>query len=137
MKKRLLIVTVLLACALVAARTTAFAATPAATPDETALLAKAKEWYFRIKTGNVDKSQLTEQLQKELTPALLKQEAAALKDFGTPTSIDLLQTDSIMGDASYTFGLGFDNGRVVESMAFDDTGKITAISIQIFQKVKK
>jgi hypothetical protein len=98
------------------------------------IVAKAKEWFHRFQTGQIDRSQLNAQVNEQLTSAMIQQEAATLSRFGNPSSFQFLRTYEISGAVAYDFLLQFSAGRIVEMIAFGSDGKIAGIDFQTFVK---
>ena len=98
------------------------------------IVAKAKEWFHRFQTGQIDRSQLNTQVNLQLTSAMIQQEATTLTRFGNPTSFQFLRTYEISGATAYDFLLEFGAGRIVEMIAFGADGKIAGIDFQTFIK---
>jgi hypothetical protein len=105
----------------------------ASTPDSanSKIAAKAKEWFQRFKSGDIDRTQLNPQVNSQLTDTMIRQEGAKLSRLGNPTAITFLRTYSISGATGYDFLLQFKAARVVEMIAFDTHGKIAGIDFQI------
>lgn len=91
------------------------------------IVATAKEWFHRFQTGQIDRSQLDTTVNGELTSAMIEQEGAKLRQFGTPSSFRFIRTYAISGAVGYDFLLQFSAGRIVEMIAFDPGGKIAGI----------
>jgi hypothetical protein len=63
------------------------------------VLAAAKSWFRGFQTGNIDRSQLDDRMNSELTDVLLRQEGARLRPFGSPISFEYLGSEP-EGDAT-------------------------------------
>jgi hypothetical protein len=98
------------------------------------IVAKAKEWFHRFQTGQIDRSQLGDQVNVQLTDAMIQQEAATLRLFGDPSSFEFVRKYAVSGAIGYDFLLQFGAGRVVEMIAFSADGKIAGIDFQTFVK---
>lgn len=96
------------------------------------VVAKAKEWYHRFRTGNIDRRELSGSVNAQLTDPMIRKEAAKLMTLGTPTSFTLLRMYSIAGATGYDFLLKFRTARVVEMIAFYPDGKIAGIDFQTY-----
>jgi hypothetical protein len=94
--------------------------------------AAAKEWFHRFQTGNIDRSQLDAEVNRELTDASIKKEEATLKPFGEPTGFEFIGSQQIKGADGYVFLITFRAGRIAEAIAFDKQGKIAGIDFQTF-----
>jgi hypothetical protein len=95
-------------------------------------LALAKEWFHRFQTGDIDRSQLDQRINKELTQAMIRKEEATLKAYGTPLSFVYERSDPVDGATGYTFLLDFKSGRIVEAIALHPDGKIAGIDFATF-----
>jgi hypothetical protein len=110
-------------------------ASPAPIPSADArVAARAKEWFHRFESGDIDRSQLNAETNAELTDANVRRESAVLKAFGAPTGFSFLRTYPIAGVIGYDFLWQFKSGRIVEMIAFDDDGKIAGIDFETFVK---
>lgn len=96
------------------------------------VVAKAKEWFHRFQTGDIDRSQLNLQVNEELTPKLISQEAATLKPLGSPLAFVFVRSEPTGGAIGYDFAIAFKAARVAESIAFDNAGKIAGIDFRVF-----
>lgn len=92
-----------------------------------AVVARAKEWFHRFVTGNIDRSQLSARLNAEFTDAKVRSESEKLKKLGEPKSFTFLRSYSLETTLAYHFLLQFDSERVVEVLAFGIDGKIEGI----------
>ncbi len=87
----------------------------------------AKDWLHRIQTGNVDRSQLTNEMSAALTPALVQQVAAQLAPLGDPTSVSFVASQTVGAVTIYHFLLTFKTATVNEFLAIDGAGKIAGL----------
>jgi hypothetical protein len=101
---------------------------------DSAITAKAKEWFHRLQTGEIDRSQLDAQVNLQLTDALIRQETAALTALGDPTSFVYVRTYPLAGALEYDFMLQFKAARVVELISFNSGGKIAGLGFQLFSE---
>lgn len=111
------------------------AATPSAAPHvDPKIAAKAKEWFFRFRSGEIDRSQFNDVVKSELTDAMISQESARLKKLGKLVSFRFVSSGPVGAVAiGYYFALTFTSGdKVVEAIAFDGDGKIAGIDFRIF-----
>jgi hypothetical protein len=97
------------------------------------IMAAAKEWFWRFQMGNIDRSQLDDEINQDLTPTMISEESATLKAFGKPSSFVFLRTDRAGGAFGYEFLLTHGSARIRESIAFDGEGTIVGIDFQILQ----
>ncbi len=91
------------------------------------VLALAKEWFRRFQIGDVDRSQLSDTVNKQLTLTIIRREAAQLKPLGDPLSVTFIRSYPISGMLGYDFQLQFKSVRIIEMIAFDGSGKIAGI----------
>ncbi len=96
------------------------------------ITAKAKEWFFRFQTGNIDRSQFNAQTNMGLTDKMIRNERAILKPYGRPSSFAFLGSGPIAGLVGYHFLIQFRAGRIVEAIAFDEWGKIAGLDFQTY-----
>lgn len=89
--------------------------------------AMAKDWLHRIQTGNVDRSQLTNEMSAALTPALVQQVGAQLAPLGDPTSVSFVGSQTAGGITIYQFVLTFKASTVNEYIGIDGAGKIAGL----------
>jgi len=97
-----------------------------------AIVAKAKEWFFRFQSGNIDRSQLNDRVNLELTTDMIEREKHTLQNFGTPKKFNFLRRRKVSGTNAYDFLLTFPSGTILEAIAFDQSGKIAGIDFQPF-----
>ena len=108
------------------------AATASYSPVDPRVVAKAREWFHRFQIGAIDRSQLNLQVNEELTPKLIRQEATTLKPLGRPLAFVFVRSEPIGGAIGYDFAIAFKAARVAESIAFDNSGKIAGIDFRVF-----
>ena len=114
------------------------AAAPAAAPAGTVSLpiadshitAKAKEWFHRFQTGEIDRSQLDAQVNAQLTDDMIHHEAEMLTPLGDPLSFMFVRTYPIDGALEYDFMLQFKATKVIELITFDADGKIAGLGFE-------
>ena len=88
-------------------------AAPAPAPTATtnaAVMVRAKEWFHRIATGDIDRSQLTALMNAQLTDAMIKQVAAQVSPLGEPTSFVQIQSGRQNGSDYYVYAVTFPSG---------------------------
>jgi hypothetical protein len=100
------------------------------------ILALAKQWFRRFQSGNIDRSQLDEKINKELSPTMIRQEAGTLKAYGTPLSFAFVRSEPIDDAMGYYFILDFKSGRIVEAIALHPDGKIAGIDFMPFVRTR-
>ncbi len=98
--------------ALAALEATALAApVPSTTPSpNVAMMDRAKEFFHRIATGDIDRSELTPQMNDALTNAMIKQVAAQVAPLGDPTSFQQVQSGRQGGSEYYIYVVTFPSG---------------------------
>jgi hypothetical protein len=92
--------------------------------------AKAEEWFRRLQTGDIDRSQLDPEVNSQLTGDVISHEAEALTRLGDPTSFVFIRTYPIAQVLEYDFLLQFKGARMVELISFDPGGKIAGLGFE-------
>jgi hypothetical protein len=92
--------------------------------------AKAREWFHRLQSGEIDRSQLDAQVNSQLTDGLIRQEADALTPLGDPSSFVYLRTYPMVQALEYDFLLQFKTAQLVELISFDPGGKIEGLAFE-------
>lgn len=87
----------------------------------------AVQWFQRMQTGQVDRAQLSDDLNGKLTDVVISQISTQLKPYGQPGSITYLGGRIVNGDDVYAYILNFKASKVRELMAIDNTGKINGL----------
>lgn len=111
----------------VAAPQPAGQARPAATPapgEDPAIAARAKAWFHALKTGTVDRSQLTPEFSTYLTPALLKGIAEQLGAVADPTGWTYLGSQAQRGATVFRYQIELAGAMHVFSIAIAPDGKL-------------
>ena len=96
------------------------------------ITAKAKEWFRRLQTGEIDRSQLDARLNAQLTDDIVQRETKALTPLGDPASFVFVRTYALDEALEYDFLLQFKAARLVELISFDPTGKIAGLGLEPF-----
>lgn len=96
------------------------------------ITAKAKEWFRRLQTGEIDRSQLDAQLNTQLTDDVVQRETKALTPLGDPASFVFVRTNALDEALEYDFLLQFKTMRLVELISFDTGGKIAGLGFELF-----
>jgi ABC-type transporter MlaC component len=119
---------VLLAAALYfsPARGAAQTAAPAATVDPK-IEAMAKDWLHRAQTNTLDRSQLTDQMNAQMTPDLAQKAAAQLGALGDYSSFTYVDTEASNGLTVYHFVVAFKAISLNEFLALTPDGKIAGL----------
>lgn len=125
---------------------TPIAAEPAAQPSDgpaslpiadSHITAKAREWFRRFQTGEIDRSQLDAQVNAQLTDDMIRQETKTLTPLGDPTSFVFVRTYPVSGALEYDFLLQFKAARIIELISFDTGGKIAGLGFELFGPAEK
>jgi acetyl esterase/lipase len=114
-----------------ASAASASAASPiTAIAEDPALTKRAKEWFRRMETGNVDRDQLDAEVKSGLTNELVKKTAAALGPLGTPKSFTYVQTLTDGDITTAVYRLAFPNGSVLWNFSVDKSGHIAGFYLR-------
>lgn len=105
---------------------------PPTAPVTRRIVARAREWFQRFQTGNIDRSQLNAAVNSQLTESGIRDEGAKLRTFGKPTSFIFLRSYIVGGVFGYDFLIPFKKGRIVEMIAFDPDGRVAGIDFKLF-----
>ncbi len=103
----------------------------AATPSARArAYARALDWFHRLQSGQIDRKQLTEAFDEQLTGATVRQVKAQLDALGDPTSIAQEPEDDRFGVDAYIYDITFKNGSTYAYyFVVDASGKIAGIRL--------
>ncbi len=113
----------------VAAQVVAPSPAPTGTPNDDALMARAKEWLARIQTGNIDRTQFDAHLNAQLTPSVLRQMAGLVGRLGQPTAFTLAGIEDFDGGfTAYVYTVTFHSGVWTEIFELDSDGKIAGLN---------
>lgn len=114
-------------------------AAPAAVPGQaTALTDKnvetiALQWFERMRTGRIDRTQLAPQYSAQLTNDLVQRMSAYLSQYkygASPTGAQILRTRAIGDQTFYDVKLAFPRGDAASLLfGFNAEGKITGIAL--------
>lgn len=96
------------------------------------ITAKAQEWFHRLQSGEIDRSQLDTQLNAQLTDDIVRRETKTLTPLGDPASFVFVRTYELDGALEYDFLLQFKSTRLVELISFDSGGKIAGLGFELF-----
>lgn len=122
-----------LACALAlcVGAVPSFAASPAPAASANAdMLGRAKAWFASLQTGKVDRTQMTDEMNKDLSDDQLKTLAAKIGPLGDPTAFEQVQVGSQAGSSVYTYRLAFSNGDHLNfQVAIDGSDKISGFYV--------
>jgi hypothetical protein len=95
-----------------------------------AITAKAKEWLHRFQTGDLDRSQLSSQMNTALTADVVKQLKDELSPLGDAQSFKITSQQSLgEGITAYVYRVAFKSSSIDEIIAFDGNGKISGFRL--------
>jgi hypothetical protein len=93
--------------------------------------AMALQWFERMRTGQIDRTQLTAQYSAQLTDDIVKKMSAYLKEYKYGASLigaQILRTRATGDQTFYDVKLTFPRGDAASLLlGFNDKGKITGI----------
>jgi CubicO group peptidase (beta-lactamase class C family) len=95
--------------------------------SDRAAAARAKEWLGRIERGDVDRTQLTDQMSAVLTDAVVKSAGGQLKAFGPLKSLTCVSADEDATGRNYSFKATFGKQTIRWVMGIDALGKISSL----------
>jgi hypothetical protein len=108
-------------------------AAPSAAADDSSMTPEQKvtkralEWVDRIQKGDIDRSQLTSDLNADLTPTVVQAYKDKYGSLGAVQSIYLNSTQVVNGLTIYIFSVNFAQGPLNYQFATDSSGKIAAL----------
>ncbi len=114
---------------------TAPGASPAAVPpaplatEEPGITARAKDWFSRIQTGNLDRTQLTAQASAAFTDAVVKNVAAQIAPLGAPAAFTFVDKKTIGDNTAYTYKLTFASTALYYIFVLDIAGRISGLRL--------
>lgn len=117
--------------AAVASAPSAAIAAPSLPIADSHITAKAEEWFHRLQTGEIDRSQLDAQLNASLTDDIVARETKALTPLGDPSAFHFVRTYPLDGALEYDFLLRFKAVRIIELISFDVRGKIAGLGFAV------
>jgi hypothetical protein len=95
--------------------------------------AMALQWFGRMQTGQIDRTQLTPQYSAQLTSDVVKKTAAYLTEYkygASPSAAKILRTRTIGDQTFYDVKLLFPRGDAASLLfGFNAEGKITGIAL--------
>jgi D-alanyl-D-alanine carboxypeptidase len=98
-----------------------------ASPSDRAAAGRAKEWLGRIERGDLDRTQLTDQMSAVLTDAVVKSAGGQLKSFGAMKSLTCVSADEDASGRNYSFEVTFSKQAIRWVMGIDAQGKIASL----------
>lgn len=116
-------------------------ATPSAAPsagglvapaaEDPAITKRAKDWFHRMQTGNVDRSQLDAKMNAALTDDLVKQSMTRLAPLGTPSGFKFVKAAIIGKVIAYYYQLTTPSGSTFYWLfGLDPDGKIAGFYVR-------
>lgn len=103
--------------------------TPYVNPHVVAL---AKEWFRRFRTGDIDRSQLDAATSNGLSPEVVRLIEHRLNSYGKPTSYRYVGLEDVSSSIGYGFLWEFKTGAVLEAIALDRNQKIVGFDFKWF-----
>jgi hypothetical protein len=110
------------------APTSSAAVSPAPTADN-AVAARAREWFGRLQRGDIDRAQLTKDLNAALTSDKLLQISAWLKPLGEPTSFTLIDKAQHGEFTTYRYHLDVKGGAITFNFVLDHGSMIAGVFV--------
>jgi CubicO group peptidase (beta-lactamase class C family) len=99
--------------------------TLAAAGELPAVTARVRDWLRRFETGDIDRSQLSDTMNKALSQDIIDASKAQLGPLGTPESLVYLGKDDADGSTYYAYLATFSQGAFRILMSLDTAGKIS------------
>jgi len=89
----------------------------------------ALEWFGRLQAGQIDRTQMTSELNAHLTDDAVKGMARYLKSYGPATRDEIVQSRMIQDQMFYVVKLFLQRGDALSLLiGLDENGKITGIT---------
>jgi hypothetical protein len=132
---RLPVVITLLAALLTGSVAAALAGSPppSSVPTENSVETLALEWFAKMRTGQIDRTQLAADYSAQLTDDAVQAMSRYLKEYeygASPTGAQVLKTRTIGEQPFYVVKLVFPRGDAASLLlGFNAEGKITGISL--------
>ncbi len=105
-------------------------APPAPVPtEEPGITARAKDWFSRIQSGNLDRTQLTAQANAAFTDAVVKNVAGQIAPLGTPTAFTFVDKRAIGDNTAYTYKLSFGSTALYYIFVLDIAGRVSGLRL--------
>jgi hypothetical protein len=106
---------------------------PTETSVETCVETLALEWFAKMRTGQIDRTQLTADYSAQLTDDAVQAMSRYLKEYeygASPTGAQVLKTRTVGEQTFYVVKLVFPRGDAASLLlGFNAEGKITGISL--------
>ena len=132
---RLPVVITLLAALLTGSVAAALAGSPppSSVPTENSVKTLALEWFAKMRTGQIDRTQLAADYSAQLTDDAVQAMSRYLKEYeygASPTGAQVLKTRKIGAQTFYVVKLVFPRGDAASLLlGFNAEGKITGINL--------
>ena len=132
---RLPVVITLLAALLTCSVAAALAGSPppSSVPTKNSVETLALEWFAKMRTGQIDRTQLAADYSAQLTDDAVQAMSRYLKEYeygASPTGAQVLKTRTIGAQTFYVVKLVFPRGDAASLLlGFNAEGKITGISL--------
>jgi hypothetical protein len=95
--------------------------------------AMAKDWLHRVQTNTYDRSKMTDQMNKQLTPELAAKVGTQFTTLGDYTSFTYVDTKSINGITVYHFVVAFKSITLNEYLGLAADGKVAGLQFTTAQ----
>ena len=106
---------------------------PAGTLTEQSVEAIALRWFEEMRTGEIDRTQLTAAYSAQLTDDAVRKMSAYLNEYkygASPTGAQILRSRTVGEQTFYDVKLTFPRGDAASLLfGFDSNGKITGIAL--------
>jgi hypothetical protein len=106
---------------------------PSSVPTENSVETLALEWFAKMRTGQIDRSQLAADYSAQLTDDAVQAMSRYLKEYeygASPTGAQILKTRTIGAQTFYVVKLVFPRGDAASLLlGFNAEGKINGISL--------
>ena len=135
LQTKLPVVIALVAALLTGSVATALAGSPppSSVPTENSVETLALEWFAKMRTGQIDRTQLAADYSAQLTDDAVQAMSRYLKEYeygASPTGAQVLKTRKIGAQTFYVVKLVFPRGDAASLLlGFNVEGKITGISL--------
>lgn len=110
--------------------------TPAPGPSPSAAVTtSAKDWFHRLQTGNVDRTQFNAQMKAAFTDDQQKQITSQFKALGEPATFTFVDSRIIQGITVYRYSVTFKSGAPACAWFYsvDGDGKIAGLLLRLAQ----
>jgi D-alanyl-D-alanine carboxypeptidase len=97
--------------------------------EDRAAADRLAEWLGRLRRDDIDRTQLTSQLNAAFTAAVLKSTARQLAKLGSVKSVDVAGVDEDAGGRSYHGRARFAKASLSWVMGIDEAGRISALEL--------